>query len=195
MRRLAFLDRDGLLNEDVGYPHRLDQLHVKSDTINLLKYLTTKKFEFIVITNQSGVARGYFELHDVQAFNRQLTSIYKANGILLNKFYICPHHKSGIIKEYSIECECRKPKCALFLRASKEYSADLENSIAIGDKVRDLIPASQIGIGNVFLVSNDEDEIKKFQIYNKDVAKSVLVSDCVHLQTLLMNDPVLYNLE
>lgn len=151
-----FLDRDGTLIRDVGYLSDAARIRWFPGARRKLAELSRAGYRLVVITNQSGVARGYFEEEAVlevhEAMRRELRS---ATGADLDALYYCPHHPEGSVGAYARECECRKPGEGLFRRAIRERSIDAGRSIAIGDRAADLIPARRCGVGSCRLFAPD----------------------------------------
>lgn len=150
-RKAVFLDRDGVVIEDVGYPHKPSQIKFMPGIIPRLKRLQGQGYALVVITNQSGVARGYFTEAAVRRFHAELGRRLKAVGVNLLGIYYCPHHPEGKVKRYAVACACRKPRPGLIERARKEHSIDLGKSILIGDKESDLEAGRRAGVGKVEL--------------------------------------------
>ncbi len=147
LKPAIFLDRDGVLNKDVGYVYRLEDLVVLGGVVESLTKLKVKGFLLIVVTNQSGVARGKFDLSAVSLFNSQLEKeIARQGGPVIDGFYVCPHHPEGIVEAFKKRCDCRKPSPGLILQAAKEHSIDLKKSWMIGDKDSDVQCAKNAGV-------------------------------------------------
>ncbi len=124
-----FLDRDGTINIDYGYVYQKDKLQFIKGALDGLKMLQEAGYLLIIVTNQSGIARGYFTINEMKEFHDFMLSRLAKNGITISKIYYCPHLEG---------CNCRKPKLELFYRAQKEFQIDFEFSYAIGDNLRDL---------------------------------------------------------
>ena len=137
MNKAIFLDRDGVLIEDCHYNCNLDKIKIRKDILRILKELQ-REYLMIIITNQSGVARGFFSLQDVYTFNNAMIEKCKKMGLTITDVFVCPHFKDGKIKEYSIECDCRKPHIGMILNAKLKYDLDLKKSFLIGDKDSDI---------------------------------------------------------
>lgn len=159
--KFVFLDRDNTLIKDNGYIYKIKDLKWKSGAKKGLLQLAKLGFKFIVITNQSGIARGYFSEMDVHMFHQYMNDdLIKTIGVRIEKFYYSPFHPDGIIPKYKKHSECRKPGTALFKRAIKENDILLSQSIVIGDKQTDLIPAINCGVNNAYLLNCESDEKK-----------------------------------
>lgn len=139
LSKAIFLDRDGVLNVDSGYTYRPSDLIVPENVPESLKVLQDKGFKLVVITNQSGVARGFFSLDEVHAFHRSMQREMLARaGVRLDHFYICPHYPGAKVAVYDQTCRCRKPEPGLILQAAQELRLDLSHSWMIGDRDSDI---------------------------------------------------------
>ena len=137
MKKAIFLDRDGTINVEKDYIYKSEDLVFEEGTIEALKTFKNLGYILIVISNQSGIARGYFTEEDLNIFNNNMNEILKKNGIEITEFYCCPHHPDGI-GEYKKVCECRKPNNKMIEDAIKKYNIAREKSYMIGDKTSDI---------------------------------------------------------
>lgn len=137
MKKAVFLDRDGVLIEDVNYLSSLSQIKFFADIPNGLKRLKSTGFLLIVITNQSGVARGYFTEDFVRKTHQKLNQILQTYQIQIDASYFCPHHPEGH-SPYNIVCGCRKPNPGMIHKAAIEHDIDIDQSYMIGDKISDM---------------------------------------------------------
>jgi len=137
MKKAIFLDRDGTINVEKDYIYKSEDLVFEEGTIEALKTFKNLGYILIVVSNQSGIARGYFTEEDLNIFNNNMNEILKKNGIEITEFYCCPHHPDGI-GEYKKVCECRKPNNKMIEDAIKKYNIDREKSYMIGDKTSDI---------------------------------------------------------
>ena len=137
MKKAIFLDRDGTINVEKDYIYKSEDLVFEEGTIKALKTFKNLGYILIVISNQSGIARGYFTEEDLNIFNNNMNEILKRNGIEITEFYYCPHHPDGI-GEYKKVCECRKPNNKMIEDAIKKYNIAREKSYMIGDKTSDI---------------------------------------------------------
>ena len=122
-----FVDRDGTLNYDKGYTHKLSDLKIYDDIIPLLMDYYEKNFLIIVITNQSGIGRGYYTVDEMESFNREIAKELIFKGIKIEDFFYCPHTPDQ-------GCRCRKPETGLIEEAAIKYDIDISNSVVIGDR-------------------------------------------------------------
>lgn len=137
MKKVIFLDRDGTINVEKDYIYKSEDLVFEEGTIEALKTFKNLGYILIVVSNQSGIARGYFTEEDLNIFNNNMNEILKKNGVEITEFYCCPHHPDGI-GEYKKVCECRKPNNKMIEDAIKKYNIDREKSYMIGDKTSDI---------------------------------------------------------
>ncbi|WP_010300979.1 D-glycero-beta-D-manno-heptose 1,7-bisphosphate 7-phosphatase [Candidatus Odyssella thessalonicensis] len=152
--RALFLDRDGIINHDYGYIATRERFHFIDGIFEVCRQALAKNYLIIVITNQSGIARGLFSLDDFHKLTAWMHDQFKEHSIAITQVYFCPHHPDGKLPEFSIICSCRKPKPGLFLKAAQEHQIDLNQSIMVGDKARDLIAAQAAGVGARVLMAD-----------------------------------------
>lgn len=138
MNKAVFLDRDGTINVDKNYLHKVEDFEYLQGVKEALKIFETLGYILIIVTNQSGIARGYYSEDDYRRLSDWMKSDLESDGIFLAGQYYCPHLPNAEITEYARECDCRKPNVGMFLQAIKDHDIDLDNSIAVGDKKRDL---------------------------------------------------------
>ena len=148
-RPAAFLDRDGVLNVDHGYSYRSDLLEWVPGAMDAVRMLNQAGYYVIVVTNQSGIARGYYKDSDVNQFHAHMQESLTGVGAHIDAFYYCPHHPQGSLKGLAIECACRKPGTGMLEQAAREWPIDLKGSFLIGDKDSDLAAASAFNIRGV----------------------------------------------
>ena len=139
--KIAFLDRDGVLNRsdiNKGYIGHAKDFKWISGAKKSIKYLRKKGFKIVIVSNQSGVARGYFSIQDVYRLHKFLVMQLKKINTKVDKIYFCPFHKDGIVKRYKKNSILRKPKIGMFLKASSIWKIDKKKSFMIGDQKTDL---------------------------------------------------------
>jgi D-glycero-D-manno-heptose 1,7-bisphosphate phosphatase len=154
MNKAVFLDRDGVITEDPPhYAHRLDQLCLIPGSAQAIQRLNAHNFRVIVISNQSGVARGYYREEDVEIFNDGMKSLLAKEGAHVDANYYCPHHPDAIIERYKIDCDCRKPKPGMIRTAVQNHSLDIQNSFVVGDKWSDIEAGSAAGCKTVLVLT------------------------------------------
>lgn len=139
VNKALFLDRDGVLMEDVGYIGEVDRVKIKNDFLGVVKYANEKNYITIVTTNQAGVSYNYYTNDDVKNVHNYLYEEYKKHDAIIDDFYYCPYHIKGNVEEYKLLSVLRKPEAAMHLTACKKYNIDLTSSFMIGDRDSDII--------------------------------------------------------
>ena len=150
----VFLDRDGVLNEDRSYVYRWEDFFFLPGVVEALRAFRKLGYLLVVITNQSGIARGFYEESDVLALHDRMTICLRSQGIDLADVYYCPHHPEGAVSRYAFACSCRKPAPGMILRAVAEHDIDLSRSLLVGDKTTDLEAGKLAGITSLYLVTS-----------------------------------------
>lgn len=145
LKKAAFLDRDGTIIRDAHFLDDPDKIEIIPGAVEAVKTLRNAGFEIVVLTNQSGIARGYFGRETVEKINGRMVEMFAEKGAEISAVYYCPHFPGGSVAEYSIGCSCRKPEPGMAIKAAKELGIDLANSIVIGDKASDVKLAKNIG--------------------------------------------------
>ena len=150
MRRpAAFLDRDGVLNVDHGYVHRPEQLEWVAGAPESVRLLNEAGYYVLVITNQSGVARGFFDETAVKSFHAHMQNVLNGKGAHIEAFYYCPHHPEGTVKAFAMACSCRKPRTGMLEWAAREWPIDIPRSFFIGDKDADMAAAAAFKVRGI----------------------------------------------
>lgn len=145
LNRAVFLDRDGTINEEVGYLNRIDELCFVDGAPAAIARLNKARFKVVVVTNQAGVARGYFAESSVRHIHSTIEERLKIQNAHVDAFYYCPHHPTQGIGRYRVACHCRKPKPGMLERAARQLQIDLSNSYVVGDKISDLAAGYAVG--------------------------------------------------
>ena len=144
-RKAIFLDRDGVLIEDVHYLRKPDQLRLLPNVSAALQMLQDQYY-LIVITNQSGIARGFFTEDDLLNTHIELVRILSEQGAFLDGLYFCPHLEKGVIDDYRLDCHCRKPNPGMLLAAQHDFDVEFMGSYMVGDRLRDAEAAHKAGV-------------------------------------------------
>ena len=170
MHKAIFLDRDGTLNDDTMYPHKIEHFKLLPGVVEGLKKLK-KDYIFLIITNQSGIGRGIFKIEDMHSFNAHLLAELKKHGIEIKKIYYCPHAPEDL-------CKCRKPHAKYIFEAKKEFDIDIKNSWVIGDHLHDAEMGIKAGSGSIYLLTGHgekhKENLKKSHIKPDFIAKNFL---------------------
>lgn len=157
-RQAAFLDRDGVINRDRAYVSRWEDFEFVPGAVDAMRRLKKAGYALVVVTNQSGIARGYYSEAQYQALTAAMQQALLDAGAAVDAVYHCPHHPKGKVAELAIDCDCRKPAPGMILRAAKELNLSLADSILVGDKPSDIEAARAAGVGRAYIVQSDNAE-------------------------------------
>jgi len=147
--KAVFLDRDGVLNQEMGdYVCRLEDFHIL-DNFDALKILQNRGYLLIVATNQGGLAKGWYTDDELAKMHQRLIEVHLAHGVEITDIFYCPHHP-----DFTADCDCRKPKPGLLLQGIEKYNIDPAKSYFIGDRERDMEAATAVGIQGILVDSN-----------------------------------------
>jgi D-glycero-D-manno-heptose 1,7-bisphosphate phosphatase len=152
-RPAVFIDRDGTLTEEVGYVNHPSRLRVLPRSAQAVRRLNEAGIAAVVVTNQAGVARGYFSEDVMNAVNEELVRQLKNGGAHLDGIYVCAHHPTEGQPPFRRDCDCRKPKPGLLLQAARDLDLDLGTATMIGDKASDLLVAPAVGAQAVLVLT------------------------------------------
>jgi D-glycero-D-manno-heptose 1,7-bisphosphate phosphatase len=152
-RPAVFIDRDGTLTDEVGYVNHPSRLRLLPRSAEAIRRLNAVGTPAVVVTNQAGLARGYFSEEILRAVNESLVEQLARAGARLDGIYVCPHHPTEGEPPYRARCECRKPKPGLLRRAAAELGLELTRSTMIGDKPSDLVPGREVGAAAVLVLT------------------------------------------
>ena len=155
MNKAIFLDRDGTINIEKDYMYKPEDFEFIPGVENAIERFMALGFKIIIITNQSGIARGYYTEDDLMALHEFINKKIRMRlpNVGIDAFYYCPHHPQGAIEKYSVECNCRKPKKGLFEQAIYDFNINIKLSWAVGDRVRDIGPAVEIGMNGALVLT------------------------------------------
>ena len=150
MNKALFLDRDGVVNVEKNYLHKIDDFELMEGIIEVCRKYQEQGYLIIIVTNQSGISRGYYTEEDFAILSRWMVEHFKSFGIEITHIYHCPHHESidGV-------CECRKPEPGMFLEAQQTYNLNMSASVMIGDNERDIEASLRAGVNTNILLSSD----------------------------------------
>jgi len=124
--------------------------------VEAIKLLNQSGYKVIIVTNQAGVAKGYFSEEKLQEINTGLLEIMTGQGAYVDKIYYCPHHAEGTVEEYKKECSWRKPNPGMLMEAAREYDLDMANSFMIGDKISDIVAGHRAGCRTILLTADGQ---------------------------------------
>jgi len=153
MRRAVFLDRDGTLNEDVGYPRRFEAIHVFPESFEAVRLLNQADFLVIVVTNQSGIGRGLLTEAELVSIHQKMASLFQERGARIDAFYYCPHWIESFDPRYRQVCSCRKPGVGMGEKAALDFQLDLNQCFMIGDKLDDILFGRRLGARSILVLT------------------------------------------
>lgn len=148
----VFIDRDGVINVDHGYVHKRDDFEYIDGVFDATKKLKEMGYLLVLVTNQSGIARGMFTEDQFEILTEWMDWNFADNGVDFDGIYYCPHHPEATVEKYKEACDCRKPNPGMLVSAQRFLDIDMENSIMIGDKKEDMMAAQAAGVGTRILV-------------------------------------------
>ncbi len=155
--RAAFIDRDGVINAELGHVGCPGDFHLLPRAIDGLRRLSAHGFVLVVVTNQAGIAKGLYGEEDYQRVTGYMRALLSGQGVQLQAVYHCPHHPLGIVDRYATSCDCRKPAPGMLQRAAADMRLDLARSVLVGDKVSDVQAGLAAGLRlNVLVRSGHE---------------------------------------
>ncbi len=174
LRRACFLDRDGVVIEEENYLSDPGRVRLCAGVVQALKDLRAADYLLVVVSNQAGIARGLFSMKALEAVQARVDKLLKAEGIIIDGWYNCPHHPKGTVPEYSKDCECRKPRPGMLLQAAKDLSLKMDRCFMIGDKVSDIEAGFNAGCRSAALVLTGHG---KEQNLSATIMKRAIVAD------------------
>jgi D-glycero-D-manno-heptose 1,7-bisphosphate phosphatase len=186
MNKAVFLDRDGVITKEPPYyAHKIEQLGLIPKSAEAIRLLNESGFKVIVVSNQAGVARGYYQEKNIQIYNNEMKRQLEEKGARIDAIYYCPHYLKATIKEYRIDCDCRKPKPGMLKRAEKDLDLDLKCSFLIGDKMSDIEAGYRAGCKTILVLTGQgNDESKKISKMN---IKPNYISKDLHTAIQIIN--------
>lgn len=169
--KAAFIDRDGVINEERNYVHRIEDFAILPGVFEGLRLLRNAGYQIVIVTNQAGIARGYYNEATLERLHQYLRELLVAEGLKLDAIEFCPHHPQGTVPGYARECDCRKPAPGMLLHAAQQLRIDLSRSVLIGDKGSDIEAGRRAGVGRTVLVSSGH------SLHPQDIALADNVTD------------------
>ena len=180
-KRALFLDRDGVINVDIGYLHHKEDCVFVPGIFDLVRTARRLAYEVFVVTNQAGIARGYYSEETFAEFTRWMLGQFEAEDAPIGQVYYCPHHPTAGVGEYLRACECRKPEPGMLLRAAAEHGIDMAASMMVGDTVMDMQAGEAAGVGRLCLLAGNWPE--------RTPGKAVLINTLSEAEGILANAP------
>jgi D,D-heptose 1,7-bisphosphate phosphatase len=180
MNKAIFLDRDGTINKDSGYTFKIEDLVFLPNVISGLKELSKLNYKLIIITNQSGIGRGYYAEEDYDQFRDEMHKRLKNSRVDIDAEYFCPHHPTEGLGKYKIHCNCRKPKSGMLEKAAEDFNLDLGKCWFIGDRTNDIKCGNKTGCKTIQVLTGYE----KIKIIEADY----MVKDLLESAKIIIND-------
>jgi len=179
MTSAVFLDRDGTLNVEKGYIRDLREVELIPGAAKAIRLLNEARIPAILTTNQTGAARGFYPFEHIVALNNRVLELLKEEaGARLDAVYVCPHYDAGIVTEYTMSCNCRKPAPGMILQALKDFPhIDLQSSFVIGDKATDITFARNAGCRGILVRTGYGEEILAGTYQTLDVQPELICGD------------------
>ena len=166
MKKCVFLDRDGNINVEKDYLHKIEEFEFIDGAREAIKIFNDLDYLVVVVTNQSGVARGYYDEKSVKTLHDYLQKEVEKIGGHVDGFYYCPHHPENGIGKYKLNCNCRKPEPGMFIKAQKDLDIDFSSSIMVGDKISDIKAGTNLGMRSILVKTGhgleEEKKLKNF---------------------------------
>lgn len=151
MHKALFLDRDGVINEETGYVHKIEECKFIPGVFEALQLAQKAGYKLIIITNQAGIAKQKFKEEHHHQLMAWMKEQFAADHISIDGEYYCPHHPQAVVEQYRKECDCRKPQPGMILQAAQERNIDVTKSIVIGDKTSDILAGKKAGCKTILV--------------------------------------------
>ena len=187
MKKAIFIDKDGTLIKNVPYNIDPELVQLELSVGKALQLLKENGYLLIVISNQDGIAKGFFTWNDLKKVNEAIQRLLASFNISIDAFYYCPHFKEGVIDTYAFDCDCRKPRPGLLLNAANENAIDLEGSWMIGDILNDIEAGNSAGCRTILIDNDNETEwllnekrTPLFTVHNMmEAARIIIAAGCL----------------
>lgn len=151
MNKAVFLDRDGTINVEKNYLYKISDFEFIPGAVEAIKLLKDRMYKVIIVSNQAGIARGYYTERDVDRLHEWMVSELKKKGVVIDDIYYCPHHEEYGLDEYKVDCSCRKPKTGMFTQGMQRFNINPAESYTIGDRESDLIAGKSAGTKTILV--------------------------------------------
>jgi D,D-heptose 1,7-bisphosphate phosphatase len=186
LRKAVFIDKDGTLVPDIPYNVNPDRITIDDETIEGLRLLKEEGFLLIVISNQSGIAKGYFKEKDLEQVWNKISAILHLHQLTIDAFYYCPHALNGTVQQYAVQCDCRKPLPGMILRAATELKIDLSQSWMIGDILNDVEAGKRAGCNAILIDNGNETEWETADARTPDFIAANFLQAASHIKLELI---------
>jgi len=183
-----FLDRDGTINEQMGYINHISRFIILDNVPEAIRLLNENSFLVIILSNQSGVARGYFPIELVDEVHSSLRGSLKEQGASIDGIFFCPHYPRGKIPEYCFECDCRKPKTGLIDQACDSFDIDMSRSYMVGDRYTDIEFAHRSGLKGIMVKTGYGLGDIKYILPDKDIKPAYMAENLFNAVKWILNN-------
>ena len=181
-RKAVFIDKDGTLIPNIPYNIDPERITIDDETIEGMRLLKDEGFLFIVISNQSGIAKGYFKEMDLEQVWNKISALLQRHEISIDAFYYCPHEPNAIVEQYAVECDCRKPLPGMILKAASQLKIDLSQSWMIGDILNDVEAGNRAGCSTVLIDNGNETEWRMSEERTPAFIAANILEAAVHIK-------------
>lgn len=154
--KAVFLDRDGVINHDHGYTYRPEEFDFIDGVFVACRRFMSQNYKLVIVTNQSGIARGYYTEEDFEKLTDYMLNEFRKHEVVIDAVYHCPHHAKEGVGELKLDCDCRKPKPGMLLRAAHHLNINLTESVMVGDKISDMKAGKAAGVKSCILISDEK---------------------------------------
>lgn len=161
--KAVFLDRDGVINQDTDHLRNMADFRLLPGAAQALRVIKERGYLVIVVTNQAAVAKGMLSLDQLESMHEEIKQELARHGAEIDAIYYCPHHPDGIVPEYAIKCDCRKPGVGMIIKAIKEFDIDLSKSFLVGDKTGDILAGTRAGLTTILVRTGYGGQDGKFE--------------------------------
>ena len=179
-RPAVFIDRDGTINEQMGYVNHISRFVLLPGTTDGVCLLNSHEYLAIVLSNQSGVARGYFPMELIDRVHAHMKNLLAKEGANIDGIFFCPHYARGIVPEYSVACDCRKPGTGLVQKACERFDIDMKNSYVIGDRCSDIELAERSNLQGIMVTTGYGLGDIEYVLPNKPFKPLHIAKDLLH---------------
>ena len=179
-RPAVFIDRDGTINEQMGYVNHISRFVLLPGAAEGIRLLNRHEYLAIIVTNQSGVARGYFPMELIDRVHAHMKNLLAKEGANIDGIFFCPHYARGIVPEYSVACDCRKPGTGLVQKACERFDIDMKNSYVIGDRCSDIELAERSKLQGIMVTTGYGLGDIEYVLPNKPFKPLHIAKDLLH---------------
>nr|ADA82665.1 D,D-heptose 1,7-bisphosphate phosphatase [Blochmannia endosymbiont of Camponotus atriceps] len=180
----VFLDRDGTINIDNHYVHNIDNFFFIERVIHAMAQVQRMGFILIIVTNQSGIARGFFTEQQFLLLTKWMINYLKKYGVYIHAVYYCPHHIEGKVKKFQKFCFCRKPNPGMLFNAEKRFCINMKQSYIVGNSETDMLAGKLANVGTRIFICNNYDKIKKDVLF---FSADYIIENLTHLPSIINN--------